>query len=272
MINHEQLPVGRTLPLSAVTAWASVVMVMVLGIGAAGLSVVTSPTTPGAAALPRNDTAAVASLRQAAEVTMKVRDFTVAFTQNLRGPRTRGTETGKYRWIYQAPDRLEVTNITPGPPGQFMTITVGSTYYVKSPTLPGEVSTETWSEVPVKSRSQTAAVQATLGLSALLHPDSVERSGNTYRSETARTVDVPATPFSNGGPTPESAVITTVVAHGMVVYEDLVFNSLTERVQMLFRYSAFDASPPVELPPVREIVPGGCIATIPPSGLTCPTS
>lgn len=79
-------------------ALASVVILVALTSGAAGLSLATSSQTESAAA----------SLRQTVEATFASRSFTMLATETVHYPGAASSENGSYRALYQAPDRYEI--------------------------------------------------------------------------------------------------------------------------------------------------------------------
>jgi hypothetical protein len=255
-------------------AVASVVAVLVLGGGAAGYSFATSPLVPDYGSLPANDAAAASSLRATVEATLDSESYSVEVTQTISESRAGGSGVLDYLVRFQAPDRSEM--ILDG----MTTVSIGSTrYFTSGRTVEYESTTtydpstkhsttttrtvhvpEHWYSEPAKPPLAQGAIEATQWLELLLRADSVQRSGNTFRTEQLYTGNELVAPRRY------AAVTTTVlaeatVAGGRVVSEivkTLAPKALTGNVTNTLSYVEFDTSPAIDAPPRVDVVPGAC--------------
>jgi hypothetical protein len=223
-----------------VTALGSVVVLMVLTAGAAGLSLATS--TRASAAL---------TLRQAVEATLASRSFTIDVTDNAYG--IRSTEV----FVYEAPNRCEYISYSnlpqvgrEEPYRVLQTVTIGRSEYWRND------ASDLWSRGQLVEPTFCANWQDAW-LTPLLEGTESSESRDSFRSYTAPYVIQQA----SGPKWKYSKVATTVLRDGKVVSEDIVtsFVSPVDRLhdtvvaQEQVTLGAFGTSPPVVAPPASEV-------------------
>jgi hypothetical protein len=229
------------MPKGAWTAWTSVLMVAVLGIGAAAWSVATSPGP----LIVQSGPPAAAALHQAVKATVDSQSFVeqgYAEEGNFCAP---GSDHLLFRMVYQAPDRNEEV-IT----GQLTEIAIGTTLYVK------DDGSAKWTEEPLEG--QTAGGVPMTWLLPLLGRAAVTRVGNVYRSGFHAVV---VGRVANGY-TSFDGTIKTVTRAGTVVAEDIA-GSVTDHNELGpgvpspacgdVTYGAFGTAPPVTAPPAGDV-------------------
>jgi hypothetical protein len=237
-----------------VTAWASVIAAVVLGGGAAGLSLATSPITHDYVSASTRSPAEV--LEEAVAATLNTPSFIEAVTTS---PQTSGAKFTTV-FVYDGPDLCKEQLTTYGGPGYFSSetssIIVGKTTYTLGPG-------NTWSKAPTGAEQPCKA--ATVWLTALSRATRVRASGDKYVSVTPVSYSSSAVHIS------VSTVTTSIIKDGRVVSEEMVTTARNTAPtptsggptggttvfevggQVSVTYSAFGNSPPITAPPASDI-------------------
>jgi hypothetical protein len=223
-----------------VTALASVVVLVVLTTGAAGLSLATSGSA-----------SAAVTLRGAVEATLASRSFTIDVTDIASS--VRSTEI----FVYEAPDRCEYVSYAnlpqvgrEEPYRVLQTVTIGRSEYWRND------ASDLWSRGQLVEQT-FCAKWPDIWLAPLLESTEVSGARAGYRSYTERYVVKQAS-----GPRGKYVKVeTTVLRDGKVVSEDIVTAVAnptgplhdTVVLQQQVTISAFGVSPPVVAPSPGDV-------------------
>ena len=237
-------------------ALASVLSLVALSGAAAGLSLATSPPVPDYGLLPANDPAASASLRQAVEATVASPNFTVEVRQvdDEQGPFP-FSDTENFEVVYQSPNRVELHF------EEQTFIDFGSQVYEEVQPGPGGATNRRWEEWSADEPSTGLdAAQVVATLSLLSSGQSVQRSTDTYHSESFGAFQASLHSRSGSNVT----TVTAIVRGGHVVSESFSYVTTAAVIHDILSFSGFGTSPPVLAPPSAEVVRSMCPGTFVP--------
>lgn len=222
------------------TSLASVVFLVVLTTGAAGLSSATSIRA-----------SAAVTLRGAVEATLSSWSFTIDVTDSASG--IRSTDI----FVYEAPNRCEYVSYAnlpqvgrEEPYRVLQTVTIGRSEYWRND------ASDLWSSGQLVDPA-FCANWPDIWLTPLLESAEVSGSRDSYRSYTAPYVVKQA----SGQEGKYAKVATTVLRDGKVVSEDIVTTVVNPTSQIhdtvvsqeLVTIGAFGVSPPIVAPPLSDV-------------------
>ena len=245
------------------TAWASLVLLVALTVGAASLSIATASSFSLASLSPS------AALRYAVSATLDT-SFTVSWSSGAEPVLTPfGIPSPPEHTIsfYHPPDRCSTNSVfdDPGYVEQDQVVDIGAIEYSRalSALHPNDYDAESWEKEAIFP-TWDACNQPTTWLTPLLSAVRVQRNGDVYQGE--ETSMLVASGLSNETSTPTFRV---VIVGDHVVSETWY---LTVHVKqkgkatdgttppVVISYGAFGSAPPVSAPPANEV---GAVLTNP---------